>query len=281
MIRVRACRQLYRERRLAQAHPDLERLALGAYLACLEGQPDEAPMLDLRLARLERLLDLECRRSVLVVGCGPRPRMLKLLLERSFDARGVEIVPSFVQAARDYVNRPDRVLEGAAESLPLPDASQNLVFSDSVLEHVTSPTRSLDEMFRVLRPGGVAYITTTNRYRFSLTGDTEEYRVPYFNWLPASVKESFVFHHLHYEPRLANYTPHPAVHWFTYAELCSLGRRSGFSRFYSALDLAEGADWAGGRSTLKPWLMERVKCNPWLRAIALSQVGGTIIMLKQ
>jgi len=35
--------------------------------------------------------------------------------------------------------------------------------------------------------GGIAYITTTNRLRFSLRGDNGEYNVRFFNWLPRVV----------------------------------------------------------------------------------------------
>src|SRR5581483_8871877 len=46
------------------------------------------------------------------------------------------------------------IVEGACERIPVADGSQQIVFCDSVLEHVVSLTRSLDEMYRVLAPGG-------------------------------------------------------------------------------------------------------------------------------
>ena len=131
---------------------------------------------------------------------------------------------------------PGTVRVGAAEAIPLADASQDVVFFENVLEHVDSPRLSLTEIFRVLKPGGIAYVTTTNRLRFSLVGRNDEYRVPFYNWAPKLVKESYVFLHLHYRPELANFTERPAVHWFSYADLCALGRDVGFSSFYSPLD---------------------------------------------
>lgn len=273
-------RELYRHRKLAEAYPDLDRSALETYTAMLATRPDDTPTWERRLILLDRLVDLSGRRRMLVLGCGPRPTVMKVLLENNYDVVGVEPVPAFVQSARAYLRRPDRVLDGAAEAIPLPDRSQQLVFCDSVLEHVTSPTRSLDEMYRVLTAGGIAFITTTNRHRISPRGNNEEYRVPYLNWLPDIVKECFAFHHLHYDPRLANYSMRPAVHWFSYAELCGLGRRSGFARFYSTLDLCQPEDPSIRRSWTKRRLLEGVKFNPWLRALALTQLGDTIIMLK-
>jgi hypothetical protein len=86
---------------------------------------------------------------------------------------------------------------------------------------------------------------------------------------------------LHYDPKLANYSELPAVHWFSYASLCALGRQAGFQRFYSPLDLLQPSDPAISKSRIKKWLVNKMKFNPWLRALALTQRGDTIIMLKK
>jgi hypothetical protein len=99
------------------------------------------------------------------------------------------------------------------------------------------------------------------------------------------VKESYVFRQLHYEPSLANYSDRPAVHWFTYSELCQLGREAGFFQFYSQLDLKspEPRNFSGDDRTrrLKAKALMYVQKNPWLRALALSQRGGVIFMMKR
>jgi SAM-dependent methyltransferase len=65
----------------------------------------------------------------------------------------------------DYVGV-DRVGEltsptivGAAESLPVPDASFDVVLCTMVLEHVTDPRRVLAEARRALRPNGRIVLT--------------------------------------------------------------------------------------------------------------------------
>ncbi|HEY9232521.1 MAG TPA: class I SAM-dependent methyltransferase [Blastocatellia bacterium] len=274
-------RDLYADRRLAEGYPGLDRLALKNFTATLDAQPDDATRLERLLRRLNRLIDLDRVRNIVVLGCGPRPHTVKHLLDRRFNAIGVEPVPLFVEAARQYLNDSAHVIEGAAERIPVADGSQQIVFCDSVLEHVVSPTHSLNEIYRALSPGGVAFITTTNRHRLSLTGDNGEFMYRFFNWLPPLVKESFVHHHLHYDPRLANYSQLPAVHWFTYSELCRLGRQAGFAQFYSLLDLIDTNDPAVSGSRVKRWIIDRLRFNPWLRALALTQRGDTIIMLKR
>jgi ubiquinone/menaquinone biosynthesis C-methylase UbiE len=52
--------------------------------------------------------------------------------------------------------------------LPFDDASFDTVISCGVLEHVEDPDSSLDEIGRVLRPGGTFYVTNLpNRYSYT------------------------------------------------------------------------------------------------------------------
>jgi ubiquinone/menaquinone biosynthesis C-methylase UbiE len=52
--------------------------------------------------------------------------------------------------------------------LPFTDASFDTVLSCGVLEHVEDPDGSLDEIGRVLRPGGIFYVTNLpNRYSYT------------------------------------------------------------------------------------------------------------------
>jgi hypothetical protein len=95
------------------------------------------------------------------------------------------------------------------------------------------------------------------------------------------VKESFVFEHLHYRPSLANYSPRPAVHWFTYSNLCRLGRDGGFAQFYGIPDVLDPNDPEIKRSAFRSAVLKRIKRNPWLRALAMTQLGHLIFMVKR
>jgi SAM-dependent methyltransferase len=50
---------------------------------------------------------------------------------------------------------------GSGMQLPFADDSLDVVYSSNVLEHVSDPWRMADEMLRVTRPGGVAFISYT------------------------------------------------------------------------------------------------------------------------
>ena len=47
---------------------------------------------------------------------------------------------------------------GSADSIPYPDGAIDLVVSQEVLEHVSDPCLVLNEVHRVLRPGGIIYL---------------------------------------------------------------------------------------------------------------------------
>jgi SAM-dependent methyltransferase len=264
---------------MSEDHPALVEKHPESYPWTLDQQPYDMTRFDRMLTYLDRLVDLSPPKDVLVIGCGPRPHLIEALRARGHRAIGVEPVVSFVAAANEYLGVSDSVMEGCAEKLPVRDATFDLVLCEYVLEHVDSPRATLDEMYRVLRPGRIAFVTTNNRSKLSL--EAPEFNVRFLNWFPRLVRESYAFRHLHYDPALARYTTRPAVHWFTFSELCVLGRYSGFAHCYSPLDLLAVDDPIIAKSWLLRFLLRPVQRNPWLRALALTQVGHGIIMLKR
>lgn len=271
--------ELYTDRPLAAMYPDLERLGAEFHASHHEEGPVTTNYI---LDCLPRLVGPAPAGSTgLVLGCGPKPRALLAVAERGYDAVGIEPVPQNVVEAERFVGARGRIVQGSAERIPLADGSVRLALMESVLEHVDSPTRSLEEVHRVLVPGGLLYVYTTNRLKFSPRGFNGEYSVPFLNWFPAAVREAYVFHQQHYAPRLANYNARPAYHWYTYTELCRLGRYAGFAQFYSLIDAVDLENPLVRDRPLRRWLLGVVRTRPWLRALALTQSGGGIFMVKR
>lgn len=270
-----------RRRRLVEGAPGLRQSALETFTRLYDAMPDQTSEVDAVLHQLDPLIDLVARRRIAIVGCGPRPEPLRILRDRGFEVLGVEPVADFRDAARRHLGEETAVLEGSAEEVPIPDESQDVLWLESVLEHVESVGKTLDEAYRVLAPGGVAYICTTNRLQLK----QGEFNVRFFQWLPNLLKESYVFQHLHHDPHLANETERPAVHWFTYSELCRLGREAGFYKFYSLVDVKspEPENYTGSDATkrLKAKALGLAQTRPWLRALILTQRGGIIFMVKR
>jgi len=271
---------LYATRGLLDGHPDLADNQNTKYIESQrERSVSKVPRVLSLLKRLGKAFDEPC--PVAVVGCGAKPLGIQDLHQRGYDVIGVEPVQSLREDAEAFLEGAVPILSGTAECLPVDSCSQRIVLLESVIEHVDSVFLSLSECYRILSPGGILYLTTHNRHTFSVSGTNHEYRVPFYNWLPKIVKECYVHKHLHFDPRLANYSQRPAVNWFTYPELCELGRQVGFARFYHKLDLIDRSADSLKRSRMKRFVLERFQRNVWLRTLALNQLGISMIMVKR
>lgn len=58
----------------------------------------------------------------------------------------------------EYTAHPNNTVQGDALTLPFRTDTFDLVLSQAVLEHVADPQACVDEMFRVLRPGGLLWV---------------------------------------------------------------------------------------------------------------------------
>ena len=72
--------------------------------------------------------------------------------------------------------------------LPAADAAFDFVMLNHVYEHVPDPARLFEETFRILRPGGRAYVTAGNR--FALV--EPHYRLPLLSWMPAGAADVYL-----------------------------------------------------------------------------------------
>jgi SAM-dependent methyltransferase len=71
------------------------------------------------------------------------------------DARTTTFVEKYPEAS-DGMRRPDLIADASA--VPLPDGSQDYVFSSHVLEHLPDTIRTLHEWLRLLRRDGVLFL---------------------------------------------------------------------------------------------------------------------------
>lgn len=152
------------------------------------------------------------------VGCG-----LGLYTEywqsRGLKVTGVDIDPDQISLARNRAEVKDlniRYETAAAECLPFEDGSFDIVFANSILEHVTHWEHCLGEWIRVLTPGGLLWIETTD----VLCPRQGEFRwCRLYSWWPGFMKHITVKLARGPLPSLANYSPCPAQHWFSYFQL--------------------------------------------------------------
>src|SRR5262245_9835272 len=109
---------------MIEGHPEIDARAFKTYLDALDSRPDDTARIERLLRFVGRIINVDSVSNVLVLGCGPRPQVFRILASRGFRVVGVDPVPSFVEEARRYVGDKGTVLVGAAESIPLPDCSQ-------------------------------------------------------------------------------------------------------------------------------------------------------------
>ncbi|MFY9607523.1 MAG: class I SAM-dependent methyltransferase [Blastocatellia bacterium] len=118
-----------------------------------------SPITDSRFRGLLRSLE-SYRQSnhILDVGCGSG-HFLKVAIEMGWKAHGTEIASSaFEQLSRLGINSFCGKLECANYS----GESFDVVYCSEVIEHLVDPMTLLREIGRILRPGGLLYLTTPN-----------------------------------------------------------------------------------------------------------------------
>jgi SAM-dependent methyltransferase len=104
-------------------------------------------------------------RSVLEVGCGAGVDLARFA-RGGATVTGVDLSPSAIELARTNFGQQGltgdlRVADG--EHLPFPEASFDLVFAHGVVQYTADPRRLVDEVRRVVKPGGEAVFQVYNR----------------------------------------------------------------------------------------------------------------------
>lgn len=99
---------------------------------------------------------------VLDVACGGGYLLMEA--ERAgLRASGIDIADAALARAREFAPKSD-LRRGDAEALPYPDASFEIVTCLGSLEHFLDPPKALEEMRRVLVPGGRAVVVVPNQW---------------------------------------------------------------------------------------------------------------------
>jgi ubiquinone/menaquinone biosynthesis C-methylase UbiE len=136
-------------------------------------------------ARRGRLLDVACGPGVVTATLAPEASSVV-----AFDATEAMLEKAKARCAKAGLSNIE-FRSGNAENLPFRDAEFDGVVTRLAIHHFANPQRALDQMFRVLRPGGAAVIvdavSSEDRDESKLHNAIEHLRDPsHVRMLPAS-----------------------------------------------------------------------------------------------
>lgn len=107
------------------------------------------------VTKVARLLG-DRRGRFLEIGCG-LGYALVAAKECGFDVVGTELFQGFVEICKE---KGFDVIPGKINTIPFPSESFDVVFLNDVLEHLDEPFDYMDEIARVTKPEGIAFIHT-------------------------------------------------------------------------------------------------------------------------
>ena len=162
------------------------------------------------------------RSRFLDCGCGAGDYVFKLIDHLGLDAYGVEYDAQKVQRAKLHSKYGHRISQGDLQAIGLDSNQYDYAMLNEVLEHVPDESIALQEVYRILKPGGLLFVFSPNRWFpfeshsvcLKRSGRRVPHWVPFIPYIPLSLGKRF----LGYWAR--NYWP---------TELRQLVRSSGFS----------------------------------------------------
>jgi len=142
-----------------------------------------------RLIKAEKILavlrlKIQCPEKAVVADIGCNGGQITTRLAESFY---VVIGVDVDSPGKDRDGRAHFVQADAAQ-LPFKSSCLDVAVVNHVLEHVTDQVVLLGEIWRVLKPTGICYLSCPNR--FSLV--EPHYRLPLLSWLPRRVSDWYV-----------------------------------------------------------------------------------------
>jgi ubiquinone/menaquinone biosynthesis C-methylase UbiE len=104
--------------------------------------------------------------DVLEVAPGPGFFAIELARLGDFRITGLDASRTFVEIATENARLAGASVEfrlGNASAMPFPDASFDFIYCSAAFKNFSQPVEALNEMHRVLRPGGEAFIADLRR----------------------------------------------------------------------------------------------------------------------
>lgn len=191
---------------------------------------------------------------------------------QGYNLRGLEISAQLIDIAKQIGQRYGAELDlelGNIEESDIGREQYDVIIARSIFEHVERWEDGVRNIYQALKPGGLFYFDSTNKFSFT----SGEYDFPLYGWLPNSLR---------YRLRVARQGPDIMklgidFHQFTYPLLRRTFRRVGFSRVLDLVDLKDVSTLRSNGSWKKVAL-GALKGAPPLKHVALTFVPATVFI---
>ena len=205
------------------------------------------------------------------IGCGAGTQA-RLWAQHGHRVFGLDINAPLISLARERAESerlPITFEVGSATNLPWSDESMDVCLIPEVLEHVPDWQSCLAEGARVLKNGGLLYLSTTN----VLCPRQAEFVLPFYSWYPRALKRYFEHLAVTTRPSLAGYATYPAVNWFSFYFLRDFLSPLGF-HCRDRFDLIDPAK----RGTAARWISVAIRSSRALRFIGHVATPSTYLV---
>jgi 2-polyprenyl-3-methyl-5-hydroxy-6-metoxy-1,4-benzoquinol methylase len=173
------------------------------------------------------------------IGCGAGTQS-RMWAERGHRVSGVDVNEPLIRLAETRAAKLGLNIKfdvGTATALPWADRTMDVCLLPELLEHVADWRSCVNEAARVLRQGGLLYISTTN----VLCPIQQEFKLPLYSWYPSPLKRYCERVAVTTRPTIADFAKYPAVNWFSFYRLRDYLKPLGFQ----CLDRFDLIDTAG------------------------------------
>jgi 2-polyprenyl-3-methyl-5-hydroxy-6-metoxy-1,4-benzoquinol methylase len=216
---------------------------------------------------VEPHIRVDSRTKILEIGTGTGwfPLLCK---KNGLNCKGLEISPQLIEYAREvgkaYGIEPDIEL-GNLEDTDLGRSTYDVIIASSVFEHVEYWQRGLKKIYDALKPGGVLFFESTNKFSFT----SGEYTgVPLYGWLPNAARYK-LRKMVHGDDIMKLGID---FHQFRHPTLRREFKRLGFSKIYDRVEMADpnhvSAEW-------KKWLVRASRQNALVKWLSLTFADAT------
>lgn len=204
------------------------------------------------------------------IGCGAGTQC-RLWASLGHRVHGLDVNAPLIEVAKRRASEAGLDIAfdvGSATSLPYADSSMDVALLPELLEHVANWQDCLNEAARIVRPGGLLYLSTSSW----LCPMQQEFNLPLYSWYPGFLKRKYERLAVTTRPEIANHCKYPAVNWFSFYALARYLEKQGF-RSMDRFDMIE----TDNKGALAKMAVALIRALPPLRFFGHVLTPGSIV----